>query len=482
MTRLTTLEEVSLPEKQAQTMPNALLIDDDPGVLSAFAELIEAEGFQTSVAGNLADARKLIEKNKDTTIDVVLCDLVLPDGSGTDLLREVDSTTQFIVITGHASVDNAVEALRLGVADYLTKPIDISRLKAVLSNILRTRQLRDEIGTLRGELRKLGRFGDLIGASPVMQELYDRIGRVAPTEATVLLTGESGTGKDVVAQTLHALSRRSKGPFWPLNCGAVSPTLIESDLFGHERGSFTGAERMHKGYFERAHGGTLFLDEITEMPIELQVKLLRVLETGKIVRLGGEKPIDVDARVIAATNRDPEDAVTQGKLREDLLYRLRVFPINLPPLRARGEDIELLSNHFLALLNQGGDFQTKKAFTRDAVHKLRNYSWPGNVRELKNLVHQAFILADQDIGPACLPMQVRGNSDAAAVSDSPTADAAVDVSQQLKVGVGTSLAEADRRLILATLEQYGGNKRKTASVLGISLKTLYNRLNEYRDK
>jgi DNA-binding NtrC family response regulator len=460
-------------------MPHALLIDDDPSVLSAFAELIEAEGFETSVAGNLGDARKIIEKKKDS-IDVVLCDLVLPDGSGTDLLPELNGSAQFIVITGHASVDNAVEALRLGVADYLTKPIDIARLKAVLNSILRTLQLRDEIGNLRGELRKLGRFGDLIGASPAMQELYDRISRVAPTEATVLLTGESGTGKDVVAQTLHSLSRRSKGPFWPLNCGAVSPTLIESDLFGHERGSFTGAERMHKGYFERAHGGTLFLDEITEMPIELQVKLLRVLETGKILRLGGEKPIDIDTRVIAATNRDPSEAVSQGKLREDLLYRLRVFPISLPPLRARGDDIELLANHFLAVLNQAGDFKTKKALTREALHKLRGYSWPGNVRELKNLVHQAFILADQDIDPACLPMQVRGN-EAAAGGNSSEASAG-DGPQHLKVGVGTSLAEADRRLILATLDEFGGNKRKTASVLGISLKTLYNRLNEYRDK
>jgi DNA-binding NtrC family response regulator len=461
-------------------MPHALLIDDDPSVLSAFAELIEAEGFETSVAGNLTDARKLIEQNKDS-IDVVLCDLVLPDGSGTDLLQELDSSTQFIVITGHASVDNAVQALRLGVADYLTKPVDIARLKAVLGNIRRTLQLRDEIGTLRGELRKLGRFGDLIGASPVMQELYDRVSRVAPTEATVLLTGESGTGKDVVAQTLHALSRRSKGPFWPLNCGAVSPTLIESDLFGHERGSFTGAERMHKGYFERAHGGTLFLDEITEMPVELQVKLLRVLETGKILRVGGEKPIEIDTRVIAATNRDPQEAVGQGKLREDLLYRLRVFPISLPPLRARGDDVELLANHFLKLLNEQGDSPTKKAFTRDALQKLRSYAWPGNVRELKNLVHQAFILADQDISPACLPMQLRGSSETAGGNSAPVNSSPGDTPQQLSVGVGTSLAEADRRLILATLEEFGGNKRKTAAVLGISLKTLYNRLNEYRD-
>lgn len=458
-------------------MPHALLIDDDPSVLSAFKELIEAESFATSVAGNLAEARKIIEETE--IIDVVLCDLVLPDGSGTDLLTELDDSTQFILITGHASVANAVEALRLGVTDYLTKPIDIPRLKAVLSNILRTRQLHDEIGSLRGELRKLGRFGSLIGASPIMQDLYDRISRVAPTEATVLLTGESGTGKDVVAQTVHSLSRRSKGPFWPLNCGAVSPSLIESDLFGHERGSFTGADRLHKGYFERATGGTLFLDEITEMPIELQVKLLRVLETGKVVRVGGEKPIDIDARVVAATNRDPDQAASEGKLRKDLLYRLRVFPINLPPLRARGDDIERLANHFLSVLNEDDQNVVKKSFTREAVEKLRNYEWPGNVRELKNLVHQAFILADREIGPGCLPMETGGNP---STEDEDKPAAANGAEGSVSLGVGTSLAEADKKLILATLNEFGGNKRKTAAVLGISLKTLYNRLNEYRDK
>ncbi len=444
-------------------MPHALLIDDDPNVLSAFAELIQQEGFQTSVAGSLKDARAVLSKDP---VDVVLCDLFLPDGNGMDLLKDLDSGTQVILITGHASVDNAVEALRLGVSDYLTKPIDIVRLKAVLANILRTRQLQDEIGSLRGELRRLGHFGQLIGASPAMQRLYDPIMRVAPTDATVLLTGESGTGKEVVAETLHALSRRAKKPFLPLNCGSVSPTLIESELFGHERGSFTGADRTHRGYFERATGGTLFLDEITEMPIELQVKLLRVLETGAVIRIGGEKPIDVDVRVIAATNRCPEEAVAQGKLREDLLYRLKVFPIHLPPLRERGDDIELLANHFLQELNQA--HETRKAFTRAALEQLQRHTWPGNVRELKNLVHHAFILADTDIDPSCLPIIAAGLSD--------------PLQPSLHLSVGISVAEADRRLILATLDKLGGDKRRAAAMLGISLKTLYNRLNEYQSR
>ena len=444
-------------------MPHALLVDDDPSVLSALAELIQQEGFQTSVAGSLKDARAVLSNDP---IDVVLCDLFLPDGSGMDFLKDLDGSTQVILITGHASVDNAVEALRLGVSDYLTKPVDIARLKAVLANILRTRQLQDEIGTLRGELRKLGHVGQLIGASPAMQRLYDPIMRVAPTDATVLLTGESGTGKEVVAETLHALSRRAKKPFLPLNCGSVSPTLIESELFGHERGSFTGADRTHRGYFERATGGTLFLDEITEMPIELQVKLLRVLETGAVIRIGGEKPIEVDVRVIAATNRRPEEAVEQGKLREDLLYRLKVFPIHLPPLRERGDDIELLAHHFLQQLNQAHD--TRKAFTRAALEQLQTHTWPGNVRELKNLVHHAFILADTDIDPSCLPLKMEGSSDAPQPS--------------LHLSVGISVAEADRRLILATLDQLGGDKRRAAAMLGISLKTLYNRLNEYQSR
>jgi DNA-binding NtrC family response regulator len=265
----------------------------------------------------------------------------------------------------------------------------------------------------------------------------------------------------MVAETTHSLSRRHKEPFLPINCGAVSPNLIESELFGHERGSFTGADRLHRGYYERAHRGTLFLDEITEMPPELQVKLLRVLETGKVTRVGGSDPLSADVRVIAATNRNPDEAVAKGKLREDLLYRLNVFPIALPPLRDRREDVDLLAEHFLALLNKEQD--TSKEFTRPALNRLRSHNWPGNVRELKNLVHRAFILAEEHIGLDSLPLGVQETS-----------------GSSLAVKVGTSLGEAERRLILATLEECEGDKKKAAEVLGISLKTLYNRLNEYK--
>ena len=255
-----------------------------------------------------------------------------------------------------------MDALRRGAIDYLTKPVDFARIKMALANVTRTLEMKGEIGTLRSELRKLGRFGPLIGTSPAMQTVYDLIGRVARTDASVLITGETGTGKDVVALTIHSLSRRSKEAFLPVNCGAISANLIESELFGHERGSFTGADRLHKGYFERAHRGTLFLDEITEMPLELQVRLLRVLETATVTRVGGSEPIKVDVRILAATSLRVEEAVAASKLREDLFYRLNVFPIALPPLRERGEDVELLAEQCLGELNAASG--TAKHFTR----------------------------------------------------------------------------------------------------------------------
>jgi two-component system response regulator AtoC len=444
-------------------MPHALVVDDDANFLLGLAELVGQEGFSTSVASSLKDARALIHSKPP---DLVLTDLCLPDGKGIDLLEDLNSTplTQVVLVTGHATVDTAVEALRKGATDYLVKPLDIPRLKTVLANLARAHALRQEVGTLRAELRKLGRFESLVGASPAMQKVYDLIGRVAPTDATVLVTGESGTGKELVAESVHALSRRRTAPFLPVNCGAISASLIESELFGHERGSFTGADRTHRGYFERAAGGTIFLDEITEMPFELQVKLLRVLETAAVIRIGGERPLPVDVRIVAATNRQPEEMVAQGKLREDLLYRLKVFPVHLPPLRERGDDVELLAEYFLGLLNTAEG--TSKKFARAALQRLRAHSWPGNVREMKNLVHQVFILADDEIGADCLPPDLGGGNGPQA-------------GPSLHIKVGISLEETERRLILATLNECAGDKRKAAAVLGVSLKTLYNRLKAY---
>ena len=442
-------------------MLHALIVDDDANFVEGFAELVAREGFTTATARGIREAKAEIARRAP---DVLLIDVQLPDGSGLELLQEPEAgSPDVILVTGHASVETAVEALRRGAADYLTKPVDFARVKMVLANVSRTRELKEEIGSLRGELRELGRFGPLIGASSAMQKVYDLIARVAKTEATVLVTGETGTGKELVAQTVHELSRRHREAFLPLNCGAVSPALIESELFGHERGSFTGADRVHRGYFERANRGTLFLDEITEMPIELQVKLLRVLENGTLNRIGGNDPINVDVRVFAASNRDPEAAVGKGKLREDLLYRLNVFPITLPPLRDREDDVDLLADHFLGLLNRQEGRQKK--FTPAALQRLREQRWPGNVRELKNVIHRAYILAEDEIEPACLPLP---------------GGAAPRPPGALSISVGMAVAEAQRRLILATLEGYGGDKKKAAEVLGISLKTLYNRLTEYR--
>jgi two-component system response regulator AtoC len=440
--------------------PRALLVDDDPDFANILSELVDAEGFTATCVSSLARARQEIAA---TVPDILLVDIHLPDGNGLELLEGLGpAAPEVVLITGQASVETAVQALRLGVADYLTKPVDFPRLKMVLGHVARTLEMKSEIGALRTELRRLGRFGALIGASPPMQKVYDLIGRVARTDAGILLTGETGTGKEVVAQTIHALSRRSHKPFVPVDCGAMSPSVIESELFGHERGSFTGAERQHKGYFERAHLGTVFLDEITEMPLELQVKLLRVLETSDVLRVGADKPINVDVRIIAATNRRPDEAVAAGKLREDLLYRLNVFPIPLPPLRERGEDVERLAEHFLGELN-AAEGQTKQ-FTAAGRERLLRHKWPGNLRELKNVIHHAFIVADRD-----LDLEDLGGTAPGSVA-----------SRSLTMTVGTPLVDAERRLILAALDQFEGDKKKVASALRISMATLYTRLGAYK--
>jgi len=451
-------------------MPHVLVVDDDANTRDALAALAQAEGFTTACAGGVAEARIQLVRQRP---DVVMMDLQLPDGSGMDLFDDLDdrSTIETILITGHASVETAVEALRLGAADYLTKPVNLQRLKAVLSRVPKSGELRAELGALRDELKRVGRFGRLVGRSPIMQDVYDRIARVAPTEATVLLMGESGTGKEIVARTIHDLSRRRKQPFLAINCGAISPNLIENEMFGHERGSYTGADRLHKGYFEQADGGTLFLDEITEMPLELQVRLLRVLETGTFMRIGTTRTLETDVRIIAATNRDPREAVRAGKLREDLYHRLNVFPLEIAPLRARGDDIELIATHFLDEMNEACG--TEKQFAPGALAKMRQYPWPGNVRELKNFIHRVFIMAgDEGLeGPNMETEQapIRAVSKSATSSTMPA----------ITVPLGTPLSVAAKELILSTLEHCGGERKRTAEMLGICTKTLYNRLREY---
>ena len=440
--------------------PRSLIVDDDPEILQVLAEFVKREGYTVTAAATLTKAREEIAANPP---DIVLVDIHLPDGSGLELLDapEPSAGPEIVLITGNASVETAVDALRRGAADYLTKPVDFARLKMVLANLARTLEMKGEIGTLRTELRKLGRFGTLVGACPAMQQVYELIESVARSDASIFITGETGTGKELVAQAVHALSRRRKEAFLPVNCGAVSANLIETELFGHERGSFTGADRQHRGFFERADGGTLFLDEISEMPLELQVKLLHLLETSAVTRVGGNEPIKVDVRIIAATNRPIDDAVAAGKLRKDLLYRLNVFPIELPPLRDRGSDVELLAEHFLGELNAAEG--TAKQLTPGSRERLRRHSWPGNLRELKNALQRAFILAGESTEVDALPQGVTRKT-----------------STDLMVPAGTPIAVAERLLILATLDQFEGDKRKVASALKISLKTLYARLSGYK--
>jgi two-component system, NtrC family, response regulator AtoC len=445
-------------------MAHALIVDDDPDVVDWLQEVARMEGFTVARAHSIRDARIELGRQRP---DVLLTDLRLPDGEGIELVRELEKpeATEVIIVTGHATVDSAVAALRAGASDYLVKPADLDRVQAVLRHAKKTSALQHEIGELREELRKLGRFGRILGSSPRMQVLYDQLSRVAPTSATVMLIGESGTGKELAAATVHELSRRREAAFLPLNCGAVAPQLIESELFGHERGSFTGADRQHKGFFERANGGTIFLDEITEMPMELQVKLLRVLETGTVMRVGGTQTIASEVRVICATNREPEKAVSDGKLREDLYHRLNVFPIRLPPLRDRGTDIEQLAQFFLDDLNKNEG--TNKTFSRDALVRLYQHPWPGNVRELKNYVQRTYIMADDII-----------EFDVAVSDTAPKTDDGTTIT----IRVGTPLEEVERRVTMATLAYCGQVKRKAAEILGVSLKTLYNRLETYTGK
>jgi two-component system response regulator AtoC len=450
---------------------HALIVEDEPDAAQMMAALIATEDFTVATANTLRDARRQIALQQP---DIVLLDLQLPDGNGLELFddSELIAHSEVVLITGHASLETSIQALRMGAADYLIKPVNIKQLQGILSRVMRPSALKAELQHLTAEWEKSGHFGHLWGRSAPMQRIYEQVSRVAGTAVTVFITGESGTGKEVVAKTVHDLSRRRKQPFLAVNCGAISPNLIESEIFGHEKGSFTGAERQHQGFFERAHGGTLFLDEITEMPLDLQVKLLRVLETGTFMRVGSTVSQQSDVRVIAATNRPPEQAVAAGRMREDLLYRLNVFPIELPPLRDRAEDIALLAEHFLAEVNEREG--VKKRFSPAAIARLSRYRWPGNVRELRNVVQRAYVMAGDDvITDEWLPSDV---APAAAAANAVPATASAP---QLSIPLGTSMADAERQLILATLAHYNNHKERTAAVLGVSLKTLYNRLKEY---
>ena len=476
-------------------MNHVLIVDDDADSATTMRELVGLDRFSVAVAHTLRDARRQMALQQP---DLVLLDLQLPDGNGLELLSDpqVADESKIVLVTGHASLDSSIEALRYGAMDYLVKPVGAHRLEDILSKFTPPAGRAAPPSLTVGErTHENGRFGRLWGQSCAMQRVYEQINRVAGTSVTVLITGESGTGKELVAQTLHELSPRRAKPFIAVNCGAISPHLIESEIFGHEKGSFTGADRQHQGFFERAAGGTLFLDEVTEMPLELQVKLLRVLETGRFMRVGSTQSLEAQVRIVAATNRVPTEAVADGKLREDLLYRLNVFPIELPPLRERLSDVPLLASHFLqAISAQEGP---SRQFSAAALKQLSAYPWPGNVRELRNAVQRAYVMATGEwVGTEWLPqaeppagaggdrLAVRASlHDGARLGLRPEAWPGAGAGEPvLNLPIGLSMAQAERLLIQATLRQCLYQKERTAAVLGISLKTLYNRLKGYAEQ
>jgi two-component system, NtrC family, response regulator AtoC len=372
-----------------------LIVEDDVAIRKGLESAVRDLGSQPKSVGTVGEAARAVEEFDP---EVLIVDVNLPDGDGIEVLRaarEAKPDREGIVLTGQASLDSAVEALRAGASDYLMKPLRPAQLEVVFQRLAARRTLESEVETLRAELQETGKLGELIGKSAAMVKVFDTVRRVARSNAPVLITGQSGTGKEVVARTIHRLSRRASAPFVAFNCGAISPTLIESELFGHERGAFTGADKRRIGYFEEANGGTLLLDEITEMGAELQVKLLRVLEAKTVRRVGGTQDLRVDVRLVSATNRDPEEAIRQGKLREDLYYRLNVFPIVLPLLADRRDDIALLAEHFRRHIEEQENAGVT-AWEPAALRALEAHGWPGNVRELRNVVHRAYVMTEGD--------------------------------------------------------------------------------------
>ena len=444
-----------------------LIVEDDPAARIGLEQLVKSWGF---VAEAACDGEEALEKVTSFRPAIVITDLVMPRMDGLALLRALhqqgaDVTT--LLLTAQGTVETAVEAMKEGAYDYLTKPVDIQRLKILLDKTVERLETMREVKALRRQLREHGTFGSLIGNGPEMRKIYQIVEQAAPTGASVLITGESGTGKELVAQTIHQLSPRAAHPFVAINCAAIPETLLESEIFGHEKGAFTGAADRRQGCFELADRGTLFLDEIGEMTPATQVKLLRVLQERKFRRLGGRNEQSVDVRVIAATNIDPVEAVKAGKLREDLYYRLNVFSFRLPPLRERREDMPLLIQAFINEFNQRNQ-KNVQGVDHQAMRVLEHYAWPGNVRELRNVIERATILC-------AAPFIEQKHLPPGLAQEPPT-----ESQPQLALAPGTTVEEAERQLILMTLEHTRDNKTRAAEILGISLKTLHNKLNKLR--
>ncbi|MEO8503552.1 MAG: sigma-54 dependent transcriptional regulator [Acidobacteriota bacterium] len=453
--------------------PLVIVVDDETGSRESMAIAIEKAGHAVRTFDDAAEALAFLEMCD--TVRLAICDLRMPGTDGITFLGEVRQRGYdlgVILVTAFGSIESAVEAMRVGADDYLTKPVDLFELRKRVTNLLENRRLKEEVTELRQMLDKRYGFESIIGHSPSMEHLFEQMRMVAPTRSNVLITGESGTGKELVANALHRASPRREERFLAINCGAIPSDILESELFGHERGSFTGAVARKIGKFETAHRGTLFLDEISELYPELQVKLLRVLEERRIMRVGGHDLIDVDFRLIAATNRDLEKEIADGRFREDLYYRLKVVTLPIPPLRDRGADLLLLAEHYLAIFCREHG-KPIKTLTPEALGALQAHAWPGNVRELRNVLESLVIFhQSESIQVQDLPPELRGGS---GVVYAPAPVAASPATPQLR-----TMDEIERQAILETLHRTGGRRAEAAQLLGIGLRTLQRKLKDYK--
>ena len=444
-----------------------LIIDDEKNIREGLAANFEMEDYNVKTASNGAEGLKLLEQGD---IDLVITDLRMPGISGEQVLAKVAAETPgipVIILTGHGSIDSAVDAMRHGAYDFLTKPLNLDQLGMIVKRALESREMKVQHEQLKQELADSTSLKEMIGKSAAMQKVQELIRKVAPSRASVLITGESGVGKELVANAIHNLSPRKDKSFIKVHCAALSETLLESELFGHEKGAFTGAEKIQKGRFELAHGGTIFLDEIGEINPSVQIKILRVLQEKKFERVGGEQTIEVDVRIVAATNRNLEEEVRAGRFREDLYYRLNVVHIQVPPLRERKDDIPLLMSSFLDEFNRETG-KAIKGLNGKAKAAMFRYAWPGNIRELRNCMESAVVMcSDDEISLQDLPPSVSAAAGTASADDS------------VSVPLGVTLDEADRLVIEANLAANRGNKSRTAEVLGIGRKTLQRKLIEW---
>ena len=445
-----------------------LIADDDESGRSGLAALLTVWGYEVQEA---VDGKDALERASVFRPSIVIADMVMPVLDGIGLLKPLAAAVPeaaVILLTGHASIETAVSAMREGAYDYMTKPVDPRRLRVLVEKAVEKVQVNREVTVLRRQLRESRGLGTLLGASPAMQEIYRLIELAAPSPAPVLVLGETGTGKELVARTIHDMSQRAKGPFIAVNCSAIPETLLESELFGHEKGAFTGALARRPGYFELADGGTIFLDEIAEMSSNLQAKYLRVLQDGQVRRVGGHEEVQVDVRVICATNKDVVKAVQDGVFREDLYYRVNVLTIPLPALRRRGEDIPLLVDAFIAEFNDKYARQVR-GLDEAALKLLGEHPWPGNVRELRNVIERAVVSCEDGLVTAdCLPL-------------APLGTPAPDRANVVVLPVGTTLDDGERELILRTLQSVNNNKTRAAEILGTTPKTLHNKARRWRE-